>query len=98
LGMGTVSINFDVVIYLFYQFGYSCYMSGVMDKGTWLDASNYCKSQNTSLWSINSHMEYEMVFTATKMNTSFWVKYQLESTFMMFIGLHYNQKVFFILY
>jgi len=63
---------------------------------SWLNASNYCESQNTSLWSINSHMEYEMVFTATKMNTSFWKRNSLEMTYIMFIGLQYKEKVYYV--
>ena len=41
----------------------SCYASGYLRNGSWLDAQRICDNKGSHLWTINSHEEWYDVYT-----------------------------------
>ena len=41
----------------------SCYVPAYLPNGSWSDAQAACEERNSHLWTINSHEEWDNVFT-----------------------------------
>ena len=52
-------------LYIYLQFGLSCYSSRYLEVGSWSDAEHECNDSGSHLWSINSHEEFYHILRKT---------------------------------
>ena len=52
-----------VCIYIFSQYGMSCFSPAHLPFGSWSDAQKECDKNGSHLWTINSHEEWYNVYT-----------------------------------